>query len=112
VISDRFDFHASLWTTRSPRHVAKLFASPTWQVRKSSWTDYEIESPFAELEIMAWSPILLNGFVADAGPSVDRILVTLQSAGIAYDGECYESDGTLLREFRWNVEGGRVEVAD
>ncbi len=95
------DFTASLGTRRSRRWVARLFKSPTWRIRKCSWSDYEITAPFAELVIEAESPILLHGPVDDIEANVDRILAPLRAAGIAYEAECYEDCGELLREWRW-----------
>jgi hypothetical protein len=95
-------FAASLHTTRSRRRVANLFTPPTWQVRKCTWTDYEVTGPFAELVVEAESPILLHGPVADL-ESVDRVLALLRAAGVAYEAECHGEGGDLLREFRWGT---------
>jgi hypothetical protein len=100
-IPDSSDFFASLHTSLSRRRVAGLFARLGWSVRKCSWTDYEIRSPFAELVIEAESPILMHGPVAVAEANADRILAPLRDAGVAYTAECYGTGGDLLREFRW-----------
>jgi hypothetical protein len=104
VIPASPNFFASLHTTRSRRRVAGLFTPPTWRVRKCSWTDYEVTSPFAELVIEAESPILLHGSVADVEAYVDRILAPLRAAGVAYSAECYGVGAELLREWRWGTE--------
>jgi hypothetical protein len=92
---------AALQTRLSRRRVARLFARLGWDVRKCTWTDYEVCCPFAELTIEAESPILLHGPVADVEANADRILAVLRDAGIGYTAENYNAGGSLLREFRW-----------
>jgi hypothetical protein len=82
---------------------ARLFERLGWRVRKCSWTDYEIRSPFAELVIEAESPILLHGPVAEVEANVGQILAPLREAGVGYTAECYSAGGDLLREFRWGL---------
>ena len=103
MIPESSNFFASLRTTRARRRVAGIFTPPTWTVRRCSWTDYEVSSPFADLVIEAESPILLHGPVAEVEANADRILATLRAAGIGYSAECYEADGELLREWVWEV---------
>lgn len=74
-----------------------------WSVRKCSWTDYEIRSPFAELVIEAEAPILMHGPVSDVEANADRILAPLRDAGVGYCAEFYTADGSLLREHRWGT---------
>jgi hypothetical protein len=99
-LPDRANFFAALDTTLSTRRVARLFAPPTWSVRRCGRADYEVTSPFAELVVEAESPILLHGPVADLGANVDRILAPLRDAGVAYTAECYGVGGELLAELR------------
>jgi hypothetical protein len=75
------DFFAALWTSLSRRRVARLFARLGWSVRKCSWTDYEVCSPFAELVIEAESPILLHGPVADAEAESGGVCVVVFHSG-------------------------------
>jgi hypothetical protein len=100
-IPDRSNFFASLDTPLSRRSVAGLFARLGWSVRKCSWADYEIRSPFAELFIEAEWPILMHGPVAEVEANVERILAPLRQAGVGYAAKCYDAGGDLLREFRW-----------
>jgi hypothetical protein len=104
VIPESSNFFASLPTASSRRHVVGLFSPPTWSVRKWSWTDYEVTSPFAELVVEAESPILMHGPVADVESNVDRILAPLRAAGVAYTAECYDAGGEMLREWRWGTD--------
>ena len=94
---------ASIHTDRSKRHVVALFRPPTWQVRKSSWKDYEVRSPCADLVIQADSPILLHGNVANLSAG-EQILGLLQAAGIAHEGEFYEVGESPLKVFRWSPD--------
>jgi hypothetical protein len=94
---------AALHTSLSRRRVAGLFRPLGWCVRKCTWTDYEVVSPFAELVIESEAPILLHGPVAHVEANADRILAPLRKAGVAYAAECYDPGGGLLREFRWGI---------
>jgi hypothetical protein len=87
-IPDRSNFFASLHTPLSPRRLAGLFARLGWSVRKCSWTDYEIRSPFAGLVIEAESPILMHGLVAEVKTNAERILAPLREAGMGHTAEC------------------------
>jgi hypothetical protein len=86
----------------TPRRRA--LSPPTWSVRKCSWTDFEVTSPFAELVVEAESPILMHGPVADVESNVDRILAPLRAAGVADTAECYDAGGEMLREWRWGTD--------
>ena len=48
-------------TTWPKERVAGLFAPFGWEVRKCSWTDYEVYCDFAELVIEGENPILIHG---------------------------------------------------
>jgi hypothetical protein len=95
------NFYAALDNSLSRRRVAGLYARRHWTVGKCSWTDYEIQSPFAELVIEAEAPILMHGPVADVEANADQILAPLREAGVGYTAECYGADRNLLREYRW-----------
>ena len=103
MIPEFSNFFATLHTTRSRRWVAGRFRSPTWSVRKCSWTAYEVISQFADLIIEAESPIVLHGPVAEVKASADRILAILRVASISYNAECYDAGGQLLREWKWEA---------
>ncbi len=103
VIPDSSNFYAALHASLSRRRVAGLYARLGWSVRKCSWTDYEIRSPFAELVIEAEAPILMHGPVSDVEANADRILAPLRDAGVGYCAEFYTADGSLLREHRWGT---------
>jgi hypothetical protein len=104
VIPKTSNFFASLHTASSRRLVVGLFLPPTWSVRKCSWTDSEVTSPFAELVVEAESPILIHGPVADVESNIDQILAPLRAAGVEYAAECYDAGGEMLREWRWGTD--------
>lgn len=89
-------FYCSLSTTLSKAQVADLYRGLGWTVRKSSWSDYEVICPFAELVIEADNPVLLHGPMASLGNNVDRILAPLREAGVRYSAECCAKMNYLL----------------
>jgi hypothetical protein len=100
-IPDKPNFYSSLYTALSRRDVAELYRSLGWQIRKCSWTDYEISCSFAELLIKAEGPILMHGSVACVLENVETILAPLRTAEVGYSSECYGENGELLQEFKW-----------
>ncbi len=103
MIPESSNFFASLYTARSRRRIAELFTPPTWFVRRCSWTDHEVSSPFAELVIEAESPTLLHGPMAEVEANAGRILATLRAAEIGYTAECYDAGGELLQKWEWST---------
>jgi hypothetical protein len=99
-IPDRDNLCAALYTSLSKRRIARLFARRGWDIRKSTWTDYEGICPFAEFEIFAEDPILLSAAVADLEANVDLILAPLREARIMYTVECYDAAGNEISSFR------------
>ena len=99
-IPDTTNFYSSLHTDLSRETVAWLYGELGWQVRKCSWTDYEVIGPWCELIIEAESPILMHGPVADLLDRVEELVAPLRLAGISFTAECYDPAGELLRELR------------
>ncbi len=106
------NFSAALFTTRPSRRIAALFRPPVWSVRASSWTDYEVASDFAELELQdasrTLSPpcMLLGGEVTDVTINGALILGILRAAEIPFKAECYaeEDDEQPTQEWRWSPD--------
>ena len=98
AVPDTSNFYSSLHTTLSRKRIAGLYGALGWQVRKCSWTDYEVVGPWCELVIEAESPILMDGPVADVLAHADELLAPLRAAGISFTAECYGPDGELLQE--------------
>jgi hypothetical protein len=94
------NFCSPLDTRMSRRRVAQLYRARGWGVRKCAWYDYEITCPWAELTIEAQSPIFIHGSVADVLERADELLAPLQAASVDYVAECYDADGTMLREWK------------
>lgn len=86
----------SVRTDKTPEQVAALFGAAGWRVRRCSWADYEVFSPFAELVIEARNPVLVHGPVADVLGNVGRITGPLAGAGLGYSFECYDGDRNLI----------------
>jgi hypothetical protein len=51
--------HGNVHGSPKPADLAQLFAEAGWRVRRSSWTDYEVEHTWVSIE-----------FVEDSGGSV------------------------------------------
>jgi hypothetical protein len=98
-IPDTSNFYSSLHTTLSREQVAGLYGALGWEVRKCSWTDYEVFGPWCELVIEAESPILMHGPVADVLAHAEELLAPLPAAGVSFSAECYGPNGDWLREF-------------
>ncbi|MEW1688335.1 hypothetical protein ACIQOF_25260 [Streptomyces sp. NPDC091265] len=81
----------SLTATAGPPHAAEVFHSAGWAVRRSSWTEFEVESAFAELELMPADPVLFSGFVDPDRLTV--LLVALKELGMPFTLEFEDNDG-------------------
>lgn len=96
-LPDISNFYGSLHTALSREQVAGLYGALGWQIRKCSWTDYEVSCPWAELAIEAESPILMHGAVADVLAHADELVAPLRVAGVSFTAECYGPARELLR---------------
>jgi hypothetical protein len=104
--SDRSAASQHLFGTVQTHHtkaeLAAAFAAAGWTSRKCTWTDYDVQSDFAELVIESDDPMLIHGPVTDVIANVDRIAEVLRSMDTKFLLECQaSSDGELLRK----VEG-------
>lgn len=105
-IPDGSNFFSSLETTLPRQRVADLFRSLGFAVRKYGDGDFEVVCGWAELFIEAESPILMHGGVAGVVANAEKILARLRDAGIEYSADCYNENGELLRNYRWNNSPG------
>ena len=96
---DGSSLHGTLHTGLSREEVAALYGALGWDVRKCSWTDYEVRSSWAELVIESEAPILMHGPAAGVADRAEELLAPLREAGVSFRVECYGPDGELLREF-------------
>lgn len=92
----RFDLCISISTKSLPRIVG-AFRRDGWKVSNASWTEYEIETDYAELMLLPAEVTLIDGGVKDAGESVDHVLHVLSSAGFDYEYEVFENRDNLVR---------------
>lgn len=68
-----------------------MFYSAGWRVRLSSWTEFEVETAFAELALMPFSPVTFSGFVdPDRGAA---LLAALKEMGLSFIVEFEDNDG-------------------
>ena len=105
-LPDRTNFYASVQTDVKPEAVARLFAPPVWNVRKSSWTDFEAVSEFAEVVIESSNPVLVHGPVADVAVNGQRIVEPLVAAGLSGSFECYDEALALIFERAFGAADG------
>ncbi len=100
AIPNSSNFFSSLNTRLSRKQIANLYKSLGWQVRKCSWTDYEVRSDWAELIIESESPILIHGPVANLPTRIEDLVAPLRNADVSFNAECYgpEPDNVLILE--------------
>ncbi|MFI2780812.1 hypothetical protein [Streptomyces sp. ALB3] len=75
----------------SAQRAAEAFHSAGWGARLSSWDECEVESAFAQLELMSLDPVLFSGFVDSARISV--LLTALEGMGLPFTVEFHDHDG-------------------
>lgn len=97
------NFFSSLHTVLSREDVAGIYSALGWQIRKCSWTDYEISNNWAELLIAGESPILMHGTVANLPARAEELVAPLRSASLSFTAECYGPNGELLLEIKSSV---------
>jgi hypothetical protein len=79
-----------------------LYGAIGWNVRKCSWTDYEVSNDWSELVIESETPILMHGMVADLPTRVEELVAPLRAACVSFSAECYGPwpERALLLELR------------
>lgn len=82
--------YMTLATSLSCAQVVKLFVAKGWSWRMCSWTEYEIESDYAELIIVPELPILVSGGIARGAESITKIMQILTDAGIEAEYEAFD----------------------
>ncbi|MER7939309.1 hypothetical protein ACIQ64_02180 [Streptomyces sp. NPDC094473] len=81
----------SLAGTAGARRAAEVFHAAGWSVRRSSWTEFEVESAFAEFELMPSHPVVFSGFVDP--DRITALLAALQEMGMPFTVEFEDDDG-------------------
>jgi hypothetical protein len=80
------------------RQVAAACHAAGWRVRKSSWTEYEVEHTFAELEIFPETPVRFRGIVNP--DRIDELLAAFATLGLLYVIELDGADGADVVIYR------------
>lgn len=90
------NLYGSLETPLNAAAVANLFGDAGWDVRKCSWTDYDLVTDWAELIIEpSEGALLLHGSVLEAQADGHRVAKVLRQARITFSLECYAGDRLL-----------------
>jgi hypothetical protein len=80
----------------TPEAAARRFAAAGWEIRKSSWTEYEVATGWCELELFDHDGLTFAGAVRP--DRVDDLAAVLRDLGFAFTLELYDDHGVLLRE--------------
>ncbi|MFI9163391.1 hypothetical protein [Kitasatospora aureofaciens] len=70
--------------------IAQAFYAAGWRVRKSSWTEFEVEHTYAELELFPETPVRFGGVVVPE--RIDDLLSAFSALGLSYTVELYDQD--------------------
>ncbi|MFG2907402.1 hypothetical protein ACGF13_20340 [Kitasatospora sp. NPDC048286] len=81
----------SLFSAVDAQRAAARFHSAGWRVRRSSRTEFEVESAFAELRLLPLEPVTFSGFVDP--DRIDALLAALEAMGLSFDVEFTDADG-------------------
>ncbi|MGW1814480.1 hypothetical protein ACWCQM_13090 [Streptomyces sp. NPDC002125] len=81
----------SLTAMGDAQRAAEMFHSAGWGVRRSSWTEFEVECTFAALELLPVDPVVFSGFV-DPG-RIAGLLAALKDMGMPFTVEFEDDDG-------------------
>jgi hypothetical protein len=84
----------SLPSVASAERAAHAFHAAGWRVRKSSWTEFEVEHTFAELELFPATPVRFRGVVVPE--RIDDLLSALAALGFSYLVELDDEDDELI----------------
>lgn len=71
--------------------AAHAFYAAGWRVRKSSWTEFEVEHTYAELELFSETPVRFRGVVVPG--RIHELLSALSALGLSYTVELEDQDG-------------------
>lgn len=95
-IPNQNNLYGTIFVADSQKMVADFFVANGWNVRKSTWTDYEAKNSWAELTIESdGKNPLVNGAIDPAMFDDLKQCLDLMNAG--YSLELYDNDGVLLR---------------
>ena len=83
------NFFSSLETELSSSQIADLYVELGWEVRRLSWTDFEVRGPWCELAIEGASPVRMQGLVADPVAHAEELVAPLRDAFVRFTAEFY-----------------------
>ncbi|WP_317448095.1 hypothetical protein [Streptomyces collinus] len=81
----------SLTGTASAQSAAELFFRAGWRVRRSSWTEFQVENECAELELTPLEPVVFSGFVDP--DRINALLGALRGMGLSFSVEFEDPEG-------------------
>lgn len=93
--------YGSLPSAQNALHAAQGFHRAGWRVRKSGWTDFEVETTYAQLELTAHEPVLFSGIVVLE--RIEDLLSAFAAIGLRHRTELYDEDGELIAEYASDV---------
>ena len=113
----RFDFEAcdidgsnaygSLLTVSDALSAARAFHEAGWRVRKSSWTDFQVEHTFAEIELRGEGgdedSVDFSGCVAP--DRIDDLLAAFVAISPSYHLEIYDEFNDLVATYSTATAG-------
>ena len=96
MMPESTNFYAWLDTT-STESVTSIFEQNAWTVRKPGWDEQEFFNNWSELHLEPDSQgLVLNGLVAFHPANIVKLDQLLNTLGVAYQYEFYDSGKQLL----------------
>lgn len=84
----------SLTGTADAQSAAELFFRAGWRVQRSTWTEFQVESEAAELELIPLEPVVFSGFVDP--DRITDLLQALNGMGLSFSVEFEDREGRKL----------------
>src|SRR5688572_2938793 len=96
-IPDQNNLYGTISGIESKKALADMFGANGWAIRKSSWTDFEVRTDWAEITIESEdNNPLINGVIDPI--MFDTLRQFLDSLSIGYSLELYNDQKTLIKE--------------
>ena len=90
------NFFCSIDSPISKMTIVDYFVSQGWQVRKTTWEDFELRCAWAILVLESDDPVLLHGLLM--ADKFNELLILLNQLNIAYHAELYDEEGELIAQ--------------
>jgi hypothetical protein len=98
-IPDQNNLYGTISGIESKKALADIFEANGWTIRKSTWTDFEVSTVWAEITIEGEDKTTLINGVIDP-KMFDDFRQFLDSLRIGYSIELYDDKKILLKEMR------------